>query len=62
LVNEISLPSINYLFDPFLLAATLSAGPHAPPTTSDFKFYSQNVPKSSVTTPDVPPLPTCTKL
>jgi len=51
-----------YIFDTFLLMLPLSGAPHAPPTTSHYKLSSQNVSQSSVTIPDVPPLPTCTTL
>jgi len=40
----------------------LTLSEHAPPTTSAFTLSSPNVSESSVTTPDVPPLPTCTTL
>jgi len=60
---------LNSLNDPVLnvLSTYSQATPrkhvgHALPATSYSKFSSQNVSESSVTIPDLPPLPTCTTL
>ena len=42
------------------LRAQLSVAPLPPSATSDSRLSSQSVPESSVITPDIPPLPTCT--
>jgi hypothetical protein len=48
-------PSVNQLFDSFLLTPSLSGAPHAPPTTSDSRLSNQGVSETPVITPGLPP-------